>query len=154
LGHRFRGDGFGIRVNVWRAMMRGWVHHIDLTVSDLDGSALFYDAVLGFLGYRPGRRTKTWIDWDMNSPHCASSVAIRLARNNRRHDRYSCGLHHLAWVADSREDVDQLHSRLVEMRATILDPPAEYPQYREGYYALFFADPDGLKLEFVYTPQA
>ena len=38
--------------------------------------------------------------------------------------------------------------------ATILDPAAEYPQYNKGrgYYAVFFADADGLKLECVYTP--
>jgi catechol 2,3-dioxygenase-like lactoylglutathione lyase family enzyme len=134
--------------------MRGWVHHIDLTVSDLGRSGLFYDVVLGFLGYRQGRRTETWVDWDMSAPHCMPSVAIRAATNGQRHDRYSCGLHHLAWAAESREDVDRLHKRLVEIGVTILDPPADYPQYREGYYALFFADPDGLKLEFVHTPQA
>jgi catechol 2,3-dioxygenase-like lactoylglutathione lyase family enzyme len=33
---------------------------------------------------------------------------------------------------------------------TILDAPAEYPQYGTGYYAVFFADPDGLKLEYVH----
>ena len=81
-----------------------------------------------------------------------SSVAVRLATSDRTHDRYSCGLHHLAWVAQSRDDVDRLHKLLVAMGATILDPPADYPQYRDGYYALFFADPDGLKLEFVHTP--
>ena len=134
--------------------MRGWIHHVDLTVSDLARSGPFYEAVLGFLGYRPGQRGETWIDWDMNLPHCAPSIAIRLARSDRPHDRYSCGLHHLAWVAASREDVDRLHARLIEIGATILDPPADYPDYREGYYALFFTDPDGLKLEFVHTPQA
>jgi glyoxylase I family protein len=133
--------------------MRGWVHHIDLTVSDLGRSAPFYEAVLGFLGYRQGHRGETWIDWDMSAPHCASSIAIRLAKNRRKHDRYACGLHHLAWVAASRADVDRLHQLLVGIGATILDPPADYPQYRDGYYALFFADPDGLKLEFVHTPQ-
>ena len=40
------------------------------------------------------------------------------------------------------------------LRAMILHPPAEYPQYNKGrgYYAVFFADPDSLKLECVYTP--
>lgn len=132
--------------------MRGWVHHIDLSVADLERSAAFYDAVLGFLGYRRGNSGTTWIDWDMARPHTAPSVAIRRATSDRRHDRYSCGLHHLAWVADSRADVDRLHGLLVGIGATILDPPADYPRYREGYYALFFADPDGLKLEFVHTP--
>ena len=133
--------------------MRGWVHHIDLTVSDLGRSGPFYDAVLSFLGYCQSRNGETWIDWDMGAQHCPSSVGIRVARDDRSHHRYSCGLHHLAWVADSRADVDRLHKLLVEIGATVLDPPTDYPHYREGYYAVFFADPDGLKLEFVHTPE-
>jgi glyoxylase I family protein len=132
--------------------MRGWVHHVDFTVSDLERSGPFYNAVLSFLGYHQSDKGDTWIDWDMGAQHCAPSVAIRLARHDRSHDRYSCGLHHLAWVADSRADVNRLHNLLVEIGATVLDPPSDYPEYRAGYYALFFADPDGLKLEFVHTP--
>jgi catechol 2,3-dioxygenase-like lactoylglutathione lyase family enzyme len=45
-----------------------------------------------------------------------------------------------------------LHELLVGQKATILDPPTEYPAYGAGYYAVFFADPDGLKLEFVHYP--
>jgi len=63
-------------------------------------------------------------------------------------------LHHLAWRAESRADVDALHQRLLEIGATVLDAPADYPQYNKGrgYYAVFFTDPDGLKLEYVHTP--
>jgi glyoxylase I family protein len=73
---------------------------------------------------------------------------------NRAHDRYSPGLHHLAWAVDSRAEVDRVYERLVEFGATILDAPADYTQYNrgQGYYAVFFADPDGLKLECVFTP--
>jgi hypothetical protein len=35
---------------------------------------------------------------------------------------------------------------LVEAGARILDARAEYPRYRAGYYAVFFADPDGSSL--------
>ena len=44
---------------------------------------------------------------------------------------------------------------MVAIGATVLDPPADYggqPGYREGYYAVFFADPDGVKLEVVSVP--
>jgi hypothetical protein len=41
---------------------------------------------------------------------------------------------------------------LIEIGATVLDPPADYPTYGDGYYAVFFADPDGIKLEFVQLP--
>ena len=47
-----------------------------------------------------------------------------------------------------------MHECLKRIGATILDPPTDYPQYNRGrgYYAVFFADSDGLKLECVYTP--
>ena len=35
--------------------------------------------------------------------------------------------------------------------ATILDAPADYPQYGSTYYSVFVADPDGMKLEYAYT---
>jgi glyoxylase I family protein len=83
-----------------------------------------------------------------------SSVGVMKAEGagrGRAHDRYSPGLHHVAWRAASREDVDWLHALLVAIGATVLDPPADYPAYGHGYYAVFFADPDGLKLEFVFS---
>jgi glyoxylase I family protein len=37
-----------------------------------------------------------------------------------------------------------------------LDLTVSNPEYNKGkgYYAVFFADPDGLKLEYVWTPPA
>jgi len=133
--------------------MRGAVHHIDLTVGDLDRSDAFYGKVLAFLGYRRVRGGSTGIDWDLRiSGNLVCSIGLKPARSDRVHDRYSAGLHHLAWHAASREDVDRLHELLLGTGARILDAPAEYPDYGAGYYALFFADPDGLKLEFVHWP--
>jgi catechol 2,3-dioxygenase-like lactoylglutathione lyase family enzyme len=133
--------------------MRGAVHHIDLTVGDLDRSDAFYGKVLAFLGYRRVRGDSTGIDWDLRiSGNLVCSIGLKPARSDRVHDRYSAGLHHLAWHAASREDVDRLHEVLLGTGAHILDAPAEYPDYGAGYYALFFADPDGLKLEFVHWP--
>jgi catechol 2,3-dioxygenase-like lactoylglutathione lyase family enzyme len=43
---------------------RGLVHHIDLTVRDAARSRIFYDAVLGFLGYRRAADYDHGSDWD------------------------------------------------------------------------------------------
>ena len=134
-------------------MSRGRMHHLDLTVQDLERSAPFYESVLGFMGYRRSKAGDGWIVWDLPTADGSScSLAIRRAHRKRAHDRYTVGLHHFAWAAASRDDVGRLHAHLQKLGATILDAPADYPQYRAGYYAVFFADPDGLKLEFAYTP--
>ena len=130
--------------------MRGQMHHLDLTVSDITRSKPFYELVLGFLGYRCVKDTDRIVVWDLTLPDGVAGIAIRPAEREREHDRYTVGLHHFAWNAGSRQDVDRLHERLKQSGATILDAPAEYPQYGTGYYAVFFADPDGLKLELVH----
>ena len=130
--------------------MRGQMHHLDLTVGDLRRSKPFYDLVLGFLGYRCVKNEDQIAVYDLTLPDGVCGIAIRRAQRPREHDRYTVGLHHFAWNADSRQDVDRLHGRLVDAGVAILDAPAEYPQYGTGYYAVFFADPDGLKLEYVH----
>ena len=136
--------------------MRGLIHHLDLTVKDPWASCDFYDAVLGFMGYRRVREDKRGFDWELTSPGgIFASVGVVKAEDagrGRAHDRYSPGLHHVAWHAESRADVDRLYEFLLRIGATVLDPPADYPAYGDGYYAVFFSDPDGLKLEFVYDP--
>jgi catechol 2,3-dioxygenase-like lactoylglutathione lyase family enzyme len=141
--------------------MRGAIDHIDLTVRDPWASRAFYDAVLGFLGYRFRKEVARGLIWERPDPAGGPPLSIAVMRATgdgaaRRHDRYSPGLHHLAWRAGSRADVDALHDLLrrsgAAIGATVLDPPAEYPQYEPGYYAVFFADPDGLKLELVHVP--
>ena len=60
------------------------------------------------------------------------------------------GLHHLAFRAASRAEVDRLHTELRQIGATIVSPPREYPEYTPpGYYAVFFKDLEGIKYEIV-----
>jgi len=130
--------------------MAGRIHHVDLTVSNLARSTEFYERVLPLLGFR---RSKD-VDEGPIFAGDALEVALRAVRGDwkRKHDRYSPGLHHLAFTAPSRAAVDELYHALVADKVPILDPPADYPQYAPGYYAVFFADPDGMKLEYVFTP--
>jgi glyoxylase I family protein len=126
------------------------VEHIDLTVNDVQRSRAFYDKVLGELGFRKyeGNDYVAWANAQMTLAIRAASAANRAAC----FDRYRVGLHHLAFRARSRADVDAFHDFLLREKITVLDAPAEYPQYGENYYAVFFADPDGMKLEVVHFP--
>lgn len=133
------------------ARLRGGVHHIDLTVRDIAASAPFYEALLGFLGYTRVKQEAALHVWDLiRGGEVVAGVALRAARSEREHDRTSAGLHHLAFHAADRADVDSAHALMKETGATILDRPAAYPEYGVGYYAVFLADPDGLKLEVVH----
>jgi glyoxylase I family protein len=126
------------------------VEHIDLTVNDATRSRAFYDKVLGELGFRK-YEGDDYIHW----ANAQMTLAIRVASapNRDAHfDRYRVGLHHLAFRARSRADVDAFHAFLRREKIAVLDAPAEYPQYGENYYAVFFADPDGMKLELVHFP--
>ena len=113
-------------------MTRGLVHHVDLTVHDPVSSLSFYEAVLGFMGYRLVSGHRRGYDFDLALPGGAfASIGIMRAEGPsaaRPHDRYSPGLHHIAWRAESRADVDALYQLLKTIGATILDPPADYPR--------------------------
>lgn len=127
----------------------GALHHVDITVADFRRSKEFYAAVMPLMGFARLPKEFGAVAW-----RGASILAIQPAKpeeKDRAHSRYSPGLHHLAFRASSRAAVDALHVELVRLGVTILDPPAAYP-YTEGYYAVFFADPDGMKLEYVYSP--
>jgi len=136
-------------------MLRGSINHLDLTVSDLAVSVPFYDALLGHLGFErlaaaPGDRP-VWHATDERLRLFGIGLcAARPEQRGKPHDRFAPGLHHVAFQAASRADVDALYRLLKGMGARILDPPTDYPHYWPVYYAVFFADPDGLKLEFVH----
>ncbi len=124
--------------------------HIDLTVTDLERAIDFYQTVLGALGFSRVKHP-TYVAWSNGKLNIAVREAADEHRNTR-FDRTRSGLHHLALKAKNRIDVDTLHTLLVEKGLTVLDAPAEYPEYGPDYYAVFFTDPDGMKLELVHFP--
>ena len=130
------------------------VHHVDLVVSSIERSLPFYQGLLGPLGYHrvgevEGERGETI--WYLSGPETA--IGLREAQTeSEAYDRYSLGLHHLAFDAVARSAVDERAEWLVARGAEIESGPKEYA-YQLGYYAVFFYDPDGIKLEIVHVPR-
>jgi glyoxylase I family protein len=139
-------------------MARGSISHIALTVSDLERSAAFYNKVFEFIGFKRvevPEATQQAMKTQLNAwVGRGYSISIRPSKGEfarRLHDRNAPGFNHMAFSAADRSDVEKMYELLKQMGATVLDAPAEYP-YSPGYFAVYFADPDGLKLEFAYAP--
>ena len=129
------------------------LHHVDLVVSSIERSLPFYRDLLAPLGFHrigevEGERGETI--WYLSGAGARSACARRRARATP-YDRYRVGLHHLALEAGSRAVVNERADWLRGQGAEIESGPEEY-SYIPGYYAVFFYDPDGIKLEIVHVP--
>ena len=88
--------------------------------------------------------------WYLSGRDC--SIGLREAQTREPEvDRYRVGLHHLAIEVHSRAAVDERAAWLRKNGALLESEPQEYT-YSPGYYAVFFYDPDGLKLEILHVP--
>lgn len=139
------------------------IDHIEITVRDMSTAVPFYDKLLPILGFDVRRRVDVVMEEHdkhvvvYEDPRLGFTITSprRAFMGDPVNRRRPGSLHHLAFRAPSRDDVDRLHSQLKDIGATIVSPPREYPEYTPpGYYALFFKDPDGIKYEIVWTPQS
>jgi glyoxylase I family protein len=129
-------------------MRVGSINHVSITVNDAAKSRAFYDRLLPALGYRLLFEQPKTFGYEGAD---GLKLYFAQAHDSATFDRYRVGLHHLALNAPDRAFVDDVHQKLVSWGVTILDAPAEYPKYEPGYYAVFFLDPDGMKLEVVHV---
>lgn len=137
--------------------VRGLISHLDLNVSDPAASIRFYGVLLEYLGLERIEEEPDRCVWAQQLPAGTWwGIEVRAPRGvapRSHHERYSPGIDHLAFHADSRADVDGVHGVLVAAGYEVADPPAEY-DYTPDYYAIAFEDPDGIRLEVVYEPYA
>jgi catechol 2,3-dioxygenase-like lactoylglutathione lyase family enzyme len=136
------------------------IDHIEITVRDMSVAAQFYDKLLPLLGFDLATRSSARIEEHEKSvisyEHARLGFAItsplRAFAGETINRRKPGSLHHLAFRAPSRAEVDRLHTEIMRIGATIVSAPREYPEYTPaGYYAFYFKDPEGIKYEIVST---
>lgn len=130
------------------------VDHVDLVVSSLERSLPFYKDLLSVWGEVYDHTIEGERGEEVHYigvPDGGVAIGLRERQTDGDFDRYRLGVHHLCFSAASREHVDERAAWLREHNAEIESGPKEYG-YAEGYYAVFFYDPDGLKLEIAYIP--
>ncbi len=125
------------------------IDHLAIRVSDFDVSRRFYDRLLTFLGFVREWEFDQVVGWNNGVTMFWITAADAEGRRHPHHTG-DIGYHHYAFELGAHEEVDELGAFLAQEGAIIVDPPSAYPSYGEGYYAVFFQDPDGLKLEAMY----
>ena len=122
---------------------RVMIDHVDLLVADLDASRRFYASSLAMLGFREMARSETYSVYGVDG---SEDFAINLIAPSDRPTTWA----HVAFVADSRADVEAWFQAALIAGGTAKQPPAEFPAYHPGYYGAFVWDPDGNNVEAVY----
>jgi catechol 2,3-dioxygenase-like lactoylglutathione lyase family enzyme len=120
------------------------IDHLVLSVGDFARSKDFYDKLLGFLGFERKYDYEDMAGWSNGKTLFWIAAADAQGRKHK-YRKGDIGFHHYAFELASRDDVDALGAFLEQNGMSVLDPPGEY--YGRNYYAVYFADPDGMKLE-------
>jgi catechol 2,3-dioxygenase-like lactoylglutathione lyase family enzyme len=120
------------------------IDHLVLSVGDFARSKTFYNKLLTFLGFKLKHEYDDMAGWSNGKTLFWIAAADAQGRKHK-YRKGDIGFHHYAFEMASRKHVDALGAFLEENEMTIVDPPGEY--YGRDYYAVYFTDPDGMKLE-------
>jgi catechol 2,3-dioxygenase-like lactoylglutathione lyase family enzyme len=121
--------------------------HIDLRVREIGAAVAFYDALLPGLGFTERYHGDAWKVWATTEPlpstgyFAITEERDHLANSNR-----------IAFWVESAAEVDRVAEIAREAGAAELSGPKPMP-YGPGYYAAFFADPSGNRLEVYVRPE-
>jgi catechol 2,3-dioxygenase-like lactoylglutathione lyase family enzyme len=126
------------------------ISHVEISVSDYAKSIRFYDSILIPLGWKRLVCQKSHTTFsDGGSKLVMCPVEEKYAGDGFHRKRV--GLNHLAFYAESKEQVDTLFETILKpngIRCLYEAKPRGAPEY----YAVFFEDPDRIKIEVVFAP--
>jgi catechol 2,3-dioxygenase-like lactoylglutathione lyase family enzyme len=128
------------------------LHHLDLNVRDLGTSERFYRDLLHRFGLQEIERAEHWVSFGTDSCYITLVQTGEPFLYHGFH-RKRIGVNHLAFPALTQRAVDELHAWLVGRGVTILyGGPMDMGTEEAPNYAVYFEDPDRMKLEYVYRP--
>jgi catechol 2,3-dioxygenase-like lactoylglutathione lyase family enzyme len=128
----------------------GALHHVELYASDFEASVAFWDWFLGDLGYEEKNDWDGGRSWvrDPTTPYVVL-VAAEDEYASEGYHRKEPGLNHLAFHARSREHVDETTEKLRERGRPVLYEDDHPHAGGPDTYALYFEDPERIKVELV-----
>lgn len=133
--------------------MKTFVYHLQINVSDSGKSFPFYKELLRLLGYKTTHDGKKVLGLSNGTTDFWLIQTNKPFLPNGFH-RKNVGLSHVAIGVTKKENVDKIVKNFLEPRKIkpLYDSPKKFPEYQKDYYAVYFEDPDRMKLEIVYNP--
>jgi len=126
-------------------MTKNPFQHIDLRVNDLEQAWAFYSKILPGIGFEEGHEGKIYSGFDAHGePPDQAWFGFTEDKNHR------ANANRIAFWAESRERVDAIGGLVKSAGAKNISGPKECPDYSRTYYAIFFEDPFGNRLEVCY----
>lgn len=116
--------------------------HVKFGVSDFAVSKAFYRQALEPLGVTDIVEGTPTYGVEMSQPGGKVSLCLFETKEKPAHL-------HIAFVAETREQVDAFYRAALEAGAKDNGPPGLRPKYHANYYAGFVIDPDGHNIEAV-----
>ncbi len=127
----------------------GNIHHIEIYVSDLSKTITFWEWLLTKkFSYKVFQKWNSGISFIFGETYIVFVQTEKKYQNNS-YNRKNTGLNHLAFHCSTREFVDTLANELKEKNIKILYEDKHPYAGGEDYYAVFFEDPDRIKVEVV-----
>ncbi|MEY2495420.1 MAG: hypothetical protein QOJ45_1912 [Verrucomicrobiota bacterium] len=129
-------------------MSRRLFDHIDLRVKDRKTAQRFYAELLPALGFAVDKSGEQWGLFEADGEKAVDFFGFTEEAYHRPNGN------RIAFWADSREAVDKAAEVVRKAGGKNLEGPELCVEYSPGYYAVFFEDPDGNKLEVCYRESA
>ena len=130
-----------------RSMSTRLFDHIDLRVRNRDAAQRFYAQVLPAIGFRVDKSGQQWGLFEAEGEGAVEFFVFEEADFHPNANR-------IAFWAPSREAVDRVGEVVRKAGAKNIEGPELCVEYSPGYYAVFFEDPDGNKLEVCHSESA
>lgn len=130
--------------------MKSILGHLQLNVSNPEISFPFYKDFLKCFDYKIIVEEKEYLGLSNGT----TDFWIQAVEDKYKmpFHRKSTGINHIAFRVDAKEDVDKFFNEFIKPRnvKTLYETPKSFPEYAENYYAIFFEDPDRIKIEVLF----
>lgn len=130
--------------------MNADLYHLQINVSNAKKSLPFYKELLTFFGYRVIDESQEHVGMS-NGTVDFWFVQTEAAHISRTYHRKTTGINHLSFKLPAKRDVDEFIKVFLKKHhlRSLYGTPKYFPEYHEKYYAVFFEDPDRIKIEVV-----